>query len=181
MALDCGGRPDLERWLSEPLVRTSHARTSTASAAQLWRAAGSVRLGDSRLLGRLVSLKIAGVHSSTTFAEMFRASPFVLLEEGDGFALSGLCGRIWAVRGDLAELGSAQDFLDWQEPGTARVLFAHWAASQGGSASLHSEVRVAVLDRRAAIYMRALEPFIAAFQGLVGREALALAVRRAET
>jgi hypothetical protein len=39
---------------------------------------------------------------------------------------------------------------------------------------------VAPVDRRAARYMRALEPFIAAFQGLVGREALALAVRRAE-
>ena len=66
-------------------------------------------------------------------------------------------------------------------PGTARVLFAHWAqAAPGGGSTLHSEVRVGAVDRRALLYMRALEPFIAAFQGLVGREALALAVRRAE-
>jgi hypothetical protein len=36
------------------------------------------------------------------------------------------------------------------------------------------------VDRRAAVYLRALEPFIAAFQGLIGLETLSLAVRRAE-
>jgi hypothetical protein len=45
---------------------------------------------------------------------------------------------------------------------------------------LHSEVRVAPVDRRAALYLRALEPFIAAFQGLIGLESLSLAVRRAD-
>ena len=53
------------------------------------------------------------------------------------------------------------------------------SASDAGAA-LHSEVRVAPVDRRAAVYLRALEPFIAAFQGLIGLETLSLAVRRAE-
>jgi hypothetical protein len=180
MAQDAHGRPDLDRWLSEPAVRTSHKRASRATPQALWRAADAVALSDCRLLGRLVALKIAGVAPATTFAAMFRTPPFVLLEEGETFAISGLCGRIWAVRGELGRLQTPADFRDWCEPGTARVLFAHWAqGAPGGGAMLHSEVRVAAVDRRALLYMRALEPFIAAFQGLVGREALALAVRRA--
>jgi hypothetical protein len=180
MAQDAHGRPDLDRWLREPAVRTSHKRASRAAPEVLWRAADEVALADSRLLGRLVALKVAGVSRQSTFAAMFRAPPFVLLEEGDTFAVSGLCGRIWAVRGELGRLETPADFRDWREPGTARVLFAHWArGAPGGGSTLHSEVRVAAVDRRALLYMRALEPFIAAFQGLVGREALALAVRRA--
>ena len=70
--------------------------------------------------------------------------------------------------------------MAWAEPGTARVLLAHWVEPLAAGAALFSEVRVAAVDRRAARYMRALEPFIAAFQGLIGRETLALAVRRAE-
>jgi hypothetical protein len=180
MAQDAHGRPDLDRWLSDPAVATSHRRESSASVAALWQAADAVRLRDSRLLGRLVALKISGVDSHTTFATMFRTPPFVLLEEGPAFALSGLCGRIWTVRGELGRLTSPEDFRNWREPGTARVLFAHWAQARERGSTLHSEVRVATVDRRATLYMRALEPFIAAFQGLVGREALALAVRRAE-
>jgi hypothetical protein len=40
-------------------------------------------------------------------------------------------------------------------------------------------VRVAAVDRRAALYIRGLSPFIAAFQGLVGVEPLTVAVQRA--
>ena len=180
MAEQAQGRPDLDRWLSEPAVRTSHRRESAAAPQALWQAAGTVRLRDSRLLGRLVALRISGTDPDMTFASMFRSPPFMLLEDGPACALSGLCGRIWTVRGELGRLTSPGDFLDWREPGSARVLFANWVETLDGLAVLHSEVRVAPVDRRAARYMRALEPFIAAFQGLVGREALALAVRRAE-
>jgi len=180
MAEQAQGRPDLDRWLSEPAVRTAHRRESSAAASAVWQAAGTVRLRDARLLGRLVALRISGTQPDMTFASMFRSPPFVLLEDGPAFALSGLCGRIWTVRGELGRLTAPGDFVDWREPGTARVLFANWAEALDGRCVLHSEVRVAPVDRRAARYMRALEPFIAAFQGLVGREALALAVRRAE-
>lgn len=180
MAREAQGAPDLDRWLSDPAVRTVHRRDSRAPAPALWQAAATVALRDSRLLGRLIAARIPGTEPSTTFASMFRSPPFLLLEDGASFALTGLCGRIWTVRGELARLSAPADFLQWREPGTARVLFAHWVVARSGGSSLHSEVRVAPVDRRAALYMRALEPFIAAFQGLVGREALAPAVRRAE-
>jgi hypothetical protein len=173
-------RPDLDRWLGAPAVRTSHRRESRAGAHALWLAAAGVRLRDCRLLGRLVAVRVSGTEPEMTFDTLFRAPPFVLLEEGPTWLLSGLCGRIWTVRGELARLSGPQAFLDWQEPATVRVLFAHWAEPLGDGAMLHSEVRVAPVDRRAALYLRALEPFIAAFQGLVGLESLSLAVRRAD-
>ncbi len=116
----------------------------------------------------------------TTFEELFLGAPFVVLERGPASSLSGLCGRIWSVRGDLAPLADVDAFREWREPGTARVLFANWVEPAGGGASIHSEVRVDAVDRRAARCLRALEPFVATFQGLVAREPLAAAVRRAE-
>jgi hypothetical protein len=175
-----GARPDLDRWLSAPAVRTSHRRESHAGVDALWRAAATVRLRDCRLLGRLVGVRVPGSDPAMTFDALFRTAPFVPLEEGPTWALSGLCGRIWTVRGELGALADPQAFLEWEEPTTVRVLFAHWAESLGAGAALHSEVRIAAVDRRAAFYLRALEPFIAAFQGLVGVESLSLAVRRAE-
>ena len=174
------GHPDLDRWLSAPAVRTAHRRESRASPEALWQAASSVQLRDCRLLGRLVAVRIAGSDPAMTFAAMFRAPPFVALAGGPTWALSGLCGRIWMVRGEFPALAGPEEFVQWREPGTARVLFANWVEPLAGGSALHSEVRVAPIDRRAARYLRALEPFIGAFQGLIGRETLSLAVRRAE-
>ena len=83
-------------------------------------------------------------------------------------------------RADLGRRDSPQAFLDWRVPGTVRVLFANWVAAHDHGAALHSEVRIAAVDRRARVYLRPLEPFIAAFQGLVGLETLSAAVRRAD-
>jgi hypothetical protein len=172
--------PDLDRWLEDPQVRTRHSREARAGVEGLWREAMGVALGDCRLLGRVVSRRLGIEDPSMTFAELFGAAPFVLLEQGPGWTLSGLCGRIWSVRGELGRVDGPDAFHGWDEAGTVRVLFAHWAAPRASGATLHSEVRVSPVDRRAALRLTALEPFIAAFQSLIGREALALAVRRAE-
>jgi len=173
-------RPDLDRWLATPQVRTRHAREARAGVEELWRAAMEVRLRDCRLLGRLVSRRLGVADSSTSFAGLFSAAPFVLLEQGSTWTLSGLCGRIWTVRGELGRLAGPDAFREWDEAGTVRVLFAHWAQPLPRGAMLHSEVRVSPVDRRAALRLAALEPFIAGVQSLIGREALALAVRRAD-
>lgn len=181
MAPDRHASPDLDVWLRAPALRTSHRREARADALALWSAAAEVQLRDCRLLGRLVRARLGVADAGITFERLFRTPPFVLLEDGPTWALSGLAGRIWTVRGELGPVPDAQAFRDWDEPGTARVLFAHWTeALPGGRASIHSEVRVAPVDRRAARYMRALEPVVAAFQSLIGKESLALAVRRAE-
>jgi hypothetical protein len=170
---------DLDRWLAEPAVRTRYRRESPAGEEALWASAGTVRLRDCRILGRLVRARIPGVEASDTFERLFRTDPFNLLEEGPTYALSGLCGRIWTVRRDFARLSCSTDFLTWRVPGTVRVLFAHWAEATAEGSALVSEVRIGPVDRKAALYLRALEPFIGAFQGLVGIEPLSIAVRRA--
>jgi hypothetical protein len=170
---------DLDRWLPEPAVRTRHHRGSSTSAEELWASAGTVRLRDCRILGRLVRARIPGLQASLTFDELFRNDPFNLLEDGSAYALSGLCGRIWTVSGDFALLSRATEFLTWDVPGTVRVLFANWAEATVDGSVLVSEVRIGAVDRRAALYVHTLKPFIAAFQGLVGVEPLSIAVRRA--
>lgn len=174
------GAFDLDSWLAHPAMRTCHERESDVAAELLWRAARTVRLRDCRLLGRLVSMRVAAARPEMTFDELFRTAPFVQLDAGASWSLSGVCGRIWMVRGGLAPLASPDAFREWREPATARVVFAHWVEPLEGGSRLHSEVRVAGVDRRGARYLRALEPLVGAFQGLVGRESLAAAVRLAE-
>jgi hypothetical protein len=171
---------DLDRWLRDPALRTRYRREAAASADRLWRSAGSVRLRDARLLGRLIRARIPGLKASLSFDELFRSDPFNLLEQGRNYRLSGLCGRIWTVRRDFAVLSSPEEFRTWDVPGTVRVLFANWAEATDGGAALMSEVRIAPVDRRAGMYLRGLRPFISAFQGLVVAEPLRIAVERAE-
>jgi hypothetical protein len=170
---------DLDRWLSDEMVRTRYQRESPATEDALWAAAETVRLRDCRVLGRLIRARIPGLPGSLSFDELFRGEPFNLLEEGPAYRLSGLCGRIWTVRRDFAQLERPEDFLTWDVPGTVRVLFANWAEPSARGAALVSEVRVDAVDRRAGLYVRALGPFISAFQGLVGTEPLSIAVQRA--
>jgi hypothetical protein len=171
--------PDLDRWIDAPLVRTRHRRDAPVGERELWAAAGAVRVRDCRVLGRLIPARIAGVRAGVTFDELFRSAPFTVLDDAPAFRLSGLCGRIWSVRGQFTPLTGPEAFLSWSEPGTVRVLFANWAQPADHGASLISEVRIAAVDRRARVYLRALGPFIGAFQGLVATEPLTLAAQRA--
>jgi hypothetical protein len=170
---------DLDHWLADSSVRTSHRRESSAGEDELWASAGTVRLRDCRILGRLIRARIPGLRASLTFDELFRNDPFNLLEEGPAYSLSGLCGRIWTLRRDFTLLSRPAEFLAWHEPGTVRVLFAHWAEATADGSALVSEVRIGAVDRRAGLHVRELQPFIAAFEGLVAVEPLSVAVRRA--
>jgi hypothetical protein len=171
----------LDDWLANPAVRTRHHRRSSADAARLWAAAGAVRLSDARTLSRLVRWRIPGLRTDQTFREMLASYPFCLLDEGDGWSISGLCGRIWTLQRDYPRLDGPEDFRAWDEPGTVRVLFAHWVTPEGDGSTIVSEARVAPVDRRAALRLRSLWVVIGAFERLIGGEALALAAKHAET
>jgi hypothetical protein len=174
-------RPDLDRWLPAPTLRVSHRRASSASEAALWEAARSVRLADTRTLGRLVRWRIPGVPADTTYDALFRAPPFAVLDEAEGLLVSGLVGRIWTLRRDYPALSEPAEFRRWAVPGTARVLYANWVepADRGGAA-LVSETRVRVEDRAGQLGLAVVRPLISAFGSLIGSEALAVAARRAE-
>lgn len=167
---------DLDAWLPHPVIRSHHRRASCSAPAPLWAAAASVRLSDTRTLGRLVRWRIPGLAPDLTFRELFRAHPFIVLDEGEHHSVSGLVGRIWTLERDYPRLSSAEEFAAWHAPGTARVLFAHWVAD----GALHSEARVEGTDRAAQLRLRALWALVGGFERLIGGEALALAVHRAD-
>lgn len=180
--IDAMATPDLDAWLPDPDIRTRHARTAAASEVDLWEAARSVKLRDTKRLGRLVTWRIPGVPQDSTYWDMFATDPFATLEETEHCVLSGMCGRIWTLRRDYPHLGGAQDFRAWEEGGTARVLFGHWVEpSASGGSTLVSEARVKAVDRIAGLRLKSLWLVVGPFERLIGAEPLELAAERAET
>jgi hypothetical protein len=172
--------PDLDAWLPDPAIRTRHRRVSRADPGALWQSAESVRLRDTRTLGRIVRWRIPGVPAEQTFGELFRAHPFTVLDEGERCLVSGLVGRIWTLERDYPRLEGPDAFRAWEGGATARVLIANWVESDERGSALVSESRVDAVDRRAALRVRALWTVVGRFERLIGGEALRAAVRRAE-
>ncbi len=162
-------------------MRTHHRRSAAAAPEVLWQEAMRVRLSETRTLSRLVRWRIPGLDGDPTYHELFGAYPFCVLEEDRHLLITGLCGRIWTLARDYPRLEGPRAFARWDEPGTVRVLFAHWVRDAGdGRAELVSEARVEPVDARSALRLRALWAVIGRFERLVGAEPLALAARRAE-
>ena len=172
--------PDLDAWLPDPAIRSRHRRTARTEPATLWHAAESVRLDETGALGRVVRWRLPGVAADATFRGLFRAPPFTVLEEGDGWSVSGLVGRIWTLERDYPRLDGPEAFAAWDRPGTSRVVFAHWVEPAADGAALVSEARVGATSRRASLRLRALWAVVGRFERLIGGEALNLAARRAE-
>ena len=114
----------LDHWLPDPVIRSRHRREAQTTPAALWEAASSIRLEETRRLGRLVGWRIPGVQGSSTYHELFRAYPFNVLDESEHGLVSGLCGRIWTLARDYPALDGPEAFAAWDEPGTVRVLRA---------------------------------------------------------
>ena len=158
-----------------------HRRESSVSREHLWQAAHQVRLSDTSLLGRLVRWRIPGLPADDSFYDLFREQPFLALSEADGVLVSGLVGKIWTLRRDYPKLEGPEQFRQWTTPGTTKVLFANWVedAARGGSV-LSAEVRVQAYGAQGRIGLATVRPLIRGFQHLVGSDAIAAAVRRAE-
>jgi len=169
---------DLDELLRDAPVRTHHCRSTSASAAEVWAAACTLRLSDTRRLGRLVRWRLPGTPSDCTFRELLRRYPFTLLDEGPQHSISGLCGRIWTFRADYPRLSGPADFAAWEEPGTVRVLFATWTQErEDGRVELCDEARVKPVDRAAALRLKLLWGAVGRFEGLIGSEAISRAVQ----
>jgi hypothetical protein len=173
--------PDLDAWVPDPQVRTRHRREAIADPDALWTAARSVRLDDTSTIGHLVRWRIPDVPSDQSFGGLFAEDPFTVLDEGERWSISGLCGRIWTFARDYPRLDGPDAFRAWNEPRTVRVLMAHWVQrGEGGRNAIVSETRVAPTDRVAAARLRALWLVLGPFERLIGAEPLTLAARRAE-
>ncbi len=174
--------PDLDRWLQDPALRVHHSRESDAPGDALWAAAGSVRIADAGLLGRLIRWRIPGIRAKVTFDELFSAPPFLVLDGDVERALvSGIVGRIWTLRRDYPTLSDPEEFRNWSVAGTARVLFANWVEERdGGRARLVSEARVDAIGVQGRVGVAAVRPLVRTFHGLIGSDGLDVAVRKAD-
>ncbi len=171
---------DLDAWLPAPQVHAVHRREAFADPDALWAAAARVRLDETRTLGRLVRWRIPDTPADLPFRELLARYPFTVLEEGERSSLSGLCGRIWTLSRDYPRLPGPDAFRTWEEPGTVRVLFAHWVEPAEEGSALVSEARVAPVDEGAAVRLRALWLVVGHFERLIGAEPLSIAVARAD-
>ena len=84
-------QPDLDRWLPDPTVVTSHRRSVAADADRLWSAAETVRLRDAPTLGRAVRWRIPGTSLDSSYRDVIRQYPFAVLAEGNRWSISGMC------------------------------------------------------------------------------------------
>jgi hypothetical protein len=172
---------DLDAWIPDPQIRTRHERSSTADPDALWAAATGLRLDQTRTMGRLVRWRIPGVTSDESFVGLLEDDPFIVLDAGERYSISGLCGRIWTLARDYPRLDGPDAFLAWDAPRTVRVLLAHWVQrDEDGTSTIVSEARIAPTDRIAAARMQALWLVVGPFERLIGAEPLALAVAAAE-
>jgi hypothetical protein len=172
---------DLDRWLPDPTLRVSHRRESTADPQALWEAAQNIRLSETRMLGRLVRWRIPGVPAEATFGELFRNPPFAVLYSDESTLVSGLVGRIWTLRRDYPRLSDPEEFRQWSQRGTARVLFAHWTEpAADGRTALSTEARVQALGAQGRVGVAAVRPLVRGFNYLIGTDGIEIAVRRAE-
>jgi len=172
---------DLDQWLPEPQIRTYHRRAVNASADDLWEAAAAMQIGDAPLFGRAVRWRIPGTPPDLSFRDLLRRDPFVLIAEGLRWSVSGLCGRIWTIQRDYPDIAGPEQFRAWNEPGTVRVLLAHWTEPDSdGRAALVSEGRIKPVDRQAAFRMRLLWTVVGRFDRLVSSEVLRNVARRTQ-
>lgn len=172
---------ELESWLPDPAVRIAHVRASDLAPDRVWSAAQRMRLDQTRVLGRLVRWRIPGLAPAATFGELFADPPFCVLAKGERWMLSGLVGRIWTLRRDYPQLGGPDEFRQWSQPGTAKVLFAHWAQERpAGGSALHSEARVIAYGLQGRVGLASVRPLISGFHHLISTDAMATAVRLAE-
>jgi hypothetical protein len=173
---------DLDAWLPDPQVRGHHRRSARATPQVLWHTAEKVRIDDAPVLGRAVRWRIPGTPGDMSFRDLLRHYPFVVLAEGEGWSVSGLCGRLWTVRRDYPRLAEPEAFRGWRERGTAKVLLAHWVEREdGGRSAICNESRISPVDTSAALRLRALWALVGGLERLVGGEVLRVAARRAES
>jgi hypothetical protein len=171
---------DLDDWLPDPDLRVRHRREADADPAKLWAAAQGVRLGDARMLGRLVRWRIPGLAGATSFDELFRNPPFVILEQQPRALVAGLVGKIWTLRRDYPALAGPEEFMAWSKRGTVRVAFANWVESDGDGVALNVEARVAAIGVEGRIGLAAVRPLVSSSHRLIASDGLEAAVRGVE-
>lgn len=157
-------------------------RKVTADEIALLRVLFALRRLPGRLLGR-ASCNAGGeaARDRGPVLEGILRSGFVLLDEDpEREVLVGTVGRFWQARPENAEVGGAEAFLAFEEPGWAKAAMNFSVAESGRGTRLTTETRIVATDARArrrfGAYWRVVRPG----SGLIRRMWLRAVKRRAE-
>lgn len=151
----------LDRWVAEPEFSEHHERFVAASADLVHAAVRELTPVQARLLGPAAALRalptvlrhprLAGRFAgaltgarSRSVIELMLDSGFVELGETPGSELVvGVVGKLWTLA-DTApvEVGDADGFARFAEPGFAKAALGFASLSDGGGARLVTETRV---------------------------------------
>ena len=174
--------PTVRDWLPDSHAHLSYRRQSTVPPDVLWEAATQVRLADAPRLSRLVHWRLGSHAPATdmTFQDFFRTGIFIQLEEGEHYSVSGVAGRIWTPSGQYERFATAADYKEYEESGTAKVVFLTWVREHPKGSEIANEAHILVYGRRARVIFWPFWQVVHPFGRLIGAEGLALAVKRAE-
>jgi hypothetical protein len=141
----------------------------------------SLALLTLRAVPLMISRRRLIAPSGPLWDDLMRTGGFAAFEDEPGRPLlMGYVGRPWRPTGAGAPVRTREEFLDWAEPGWAKVVAGFWAEPNGTCTRLVTETRIHLTDdaaRRAfARYWRVVH-----FGSvLLRRDWLRAAKRRAE-
>lgn len=160
--------------------REVHSRQTTASPDALWQAVHDLQTDELTAMRVLMGMRTLGRRvgdGNQTVLEGFERMGFraVAHRPGQELVMAGI-GRFWTASGGLRRVTDQAQFLDFQEPGYAKVAF-NFRILAG---ELSTETRIAATDaqarRRFRLYWLAVRPG----SGLIRREWLRALDRRAQ-
>lgn len=157
-----------------------HRRETAASPPALWDAVYDLQAGQLTAMRVLMGLRTLGRrvdNSDRTVLEGFKRMGFheVAQDPGRELVIAGI-GQFWKPSGGLRKVTSKEQFLNFEEPGYAKVAF-NFRVMAG---VLSTETRIAGTDTRArrafGLYWLLIRPG----SGLIRREWLRALDRRAQ-
>lgn len=170
----------IDRFLPRYDVASRHRILVRAPLEHVYAAARQVDLNGSTVTRWLFRLRGLPVPESLRLEGLLRLG-FVLLGEDPGHELVlGVVGRFWAITGGLQRV-EPEEFTGFDRPGYAKAAW-NFRVEEGRDETslLSTETRVLALDERSRRRFGWYWTVVGPFGGLIRKETLRLAKRRAE-
>jgi hypothetical protein len=172
----------LDRLLPAWDERSRHELFVPAEPARADASLRAVRLSDLPLTRILMTLRgLRRERRDRVLLASFLDGPFALLVDEPGHeVVLGLIAQPWRLRGgETREIADAAAFTAFREPGFVRVVVGFESEPAPGGALLATETRIAATDPGARRAFRRYWRVVAAGSGLIRRDILRAARRRA--
>lgn len=190
--LDAQVAAPLDRFLPTWQAREVHAITIDAQRAWVFQALRELTPRETPLFRLLMALRALpaalagadrrGFAPDRSLLDQFLAAGFVLLSSvPDRELVVGAIASFWQLRGARrARFGTAAEFVAFDLPGYARAALALWVEDRGRRTLLRTETRVLATDPASRRAFGRYWAVVRLGSGLIRREWLAAAKRRAE-